>query len=199
MQDVVRSSQSHTDLCVPCSEDSQPKRIPSVFLCSKFVFPVSILNSWWSVNWSHIRCDKCTRRNRSELKHCPEMQDQWDCVLNDLEELGDKEFLVLTDQYKFGSFSCFLRLLPLYSSTFHQTNVESAQNRSEDNPLIYRTQAHHLLLEVDHQDEEDKSVALTLDNRWANSFLVQHQSTFFSRWVKFLWMSRQEYVFMVLL
>ena len=27
------------------------------------------------------------------------MKDQWDCVLNDLEELGDKEFLVLMDQY----------------------------------------------------------------------------------------------------
>ena len=27
------------------------------------------------------------------------MKDQWDCVLDDLEELGDKEFLVLMDQY----------------------------------------------------------------------------------------------------
>ena len=27
------------------------------------------------------------------------MKDQWDCVLNDLEELRDKEFLVLTSQY----------------------------------------------------------------------------------------------------
>ena len=40
------------------------------------------------------------------------MKDQWDCVLNDLEELGDKEILVLTDQYKIEIFSCFLRLLP---------------------------------------------------------------------------------------
>ena len=52
---------------------------------------------------------------------------------NDLEELRDKEFLVLTDQYTIEIFSCFLRLLPLYSSTSHQTNGESTQIRSEDN------------------------------------------------------------------
>ena len=52
------------------------------------------------------------------------MKDQRDCVLNDLEELGDKEFLVLMDQYNIEIYFCFLRLLPLYSSTFHQTNVE---------------------------------------------------------------------------
>ena len=60
------------------------------------------------------------------------MKDQRDCVLNDLEELGDKEFLVLMDQYNIEIFSCLLRLLPLYSSTFHQTNVEIVQDRSED-------------------------------------------------------------------
>ena len=60
------------------------------------------------------------------------MKFQWDCVLNDLEELGDKEFLVLMGQYNIEIFSCFLRNLPFYSSTFHQTNVEIAQDRSED-------------------------------------------------------------------
>ena len=64
------------------------------------------------------------------------MKDQWDCVLNDLEELGGKEFLILMDQYNIEIFSCFLRPLLMYSSTFHQTNVESAQNRSEDIPLF---------------------------------------------------------------
>ena len=64
-QDAVHPSQLHPDLCVPCSLDPQTWRIPSV-ICSNFVLPVSILNSWWSVNWSHIRCDKCTRRGRSE-------------------------------------------------------------------------------------------------------------------------------------
>ena len=82
-------------------------------------------------------------------------------VLNDLEELGDKEFLVLTKQYNIEIFSHGLRLLPFYSSKFHQTNVENAQIRSEDNLLISRIQSLHLLLEVDH-DEEEYSVVLTL-------------------------------------
>ena len=93
------------------------------------------------------------------------MKDQWDCVLNDLEELGDKEFLVLMDQYNNEIFSCCLRLLPFYSSTFHQTNAESSRNRSEDNLLISRIQSLHLLLEVDDHDEEEYSVVFTLGNR----------------------------------
>ena len=147
VQDAVLPGQLYPDLCVPCSLDPQTWRIPSVF-CSNFVLPVSILNSWWSVNWLHLRCDKCTRRNRSELVHCPVLKDQWDCVLNDLEELGDKEFLVLTDQYNIEIFSCFLRLLQLYSPTCHPTNVEIAQDLSEDTPLIFRIQSLHHLLEV---------------------------------------------------
>ena len=90
------------------------------------------------------------------------MKDQWDCVRNDLEALGDKEFLVLMDHSNFEIFSCCLRLLPFYSSTFHQTNVESAQIHSEDNLLISRIQSLHLLLEVDDHDEEEYSVVLTL-------------------------------------
>ena len=82
------------------------------------------------------------------------MKDQWHCVLNDLEVLGGKEFLVLMDQYNIEILSCFFRLLPLYSSTIHQTNVEIAKNRSEDNPLISRIQSLHFLLKVDHHDEE---------------------------------------------
>ena len=46
---------------------------------------------------------------------------------NDLEELGNQEFLVLTGQYSIDIFSCCLRLLPSGSSTHHQTNIESAQ------------------------------------------------------------------------
>ena len=95
------------DLCVPCSLDPQTWTIPSVF-CSNFVLLVSILNSWWSVNWLHIKCDKCTRRNRSESIHCPVVKDQWGCVLNDLEEFGGKEFLVLMDQVQYWN----LFLLP---------------------------------------------------------------------------------------
>ena len=97
-----------------------------------------------------------------KLIHCPVMKDQWDFVLNDLEDIGDKEFLVLMDQYNIEIFSSFLRLLPLYSSTFHQTNVESTQIRSEDTPLISRIQSLHPLLEVDDHDEEEYSVVLTL-------------------------------------
>ena len=93
------------------------------------------------------------------------MNDQWDCVLNDLEELGDKEFLVLMDPYNIEIFSCGLRLQPFYSSTFHQTNVESTQIRSEDNLLIFRIQSLHLLLVVDDHDEEEYSVVLTLGKR----------------------------------
>ena len=58
------------------------------------------------------------------------------------------------DQYNIVIFSCCLRLLPVYSSTFHQTNAESTQIRSEDNPLVSRIESLHLLLEVDHNDEE---------------------------------------------
>ena len=93
------------------------------------------------------------------------MKDQWDCVLNDIEELGDKEFLGLMDQYNTEIFSCYHRLLPLYSSTFHQTNIEYSQIRSEDNPLFYRIQSLQLLLEVDDHDEEEYSVVLTLGKR----------------------------------
>ena len=144
-----------------------------------FVLPVSILNSWWSVNWLHIRYDKSTRKNCSELRHCPVVKEQWDSVLNDLEELGDKEFLVLMDQYNIEIFSCFLRLLPLYTSIFHQTNVEIAQDRSEDNLLISGIQSLHHLLEVDYHDEEECSVASTLDNRWTNNLVVQYQNKIF--------------------
>ena len=82
------------------------------------------------------------------------MKDQQDCVLNDLEELGGKEFLQ-RHQYNTEIFSCFLLLLPCCSSTFHQTNVEIAQNGSEENLLFSRNQSLHHLLEVDYHDEED--------------------------------------------
>ena len=109
------------------------------------------------------------------------MKDQWDHVLNVLEELGDKEFLVLMDPYNIEIFSCFLRLLPLYSSTFHQTNVEIAQDRSEDNPLISGIQSRHQLLEVDDHDEEEYSVVLTLGKRLTNKFQTLHQAKIFHR------------------
>ena len=103
------------------------------------------------------------------------------------------------DQHNIEIFSCFLRLLPLYSSTFHQTNVENAKDRSEETPTISSLQSLHLLLEVDDHIEEEYSIVLTLRNRLENNLLAQHQSTSFPRWVKFLWMGWQEHVSVVLL
>ena len=46
--------------------------------------------------------------------------------------------------------------------------------------LISRIQSLHHLLEVDHHDEEEYSVVLTLGKRWTNNFLAQYRSKFFS-------------------
>ena len=107
------------------------------------------------------------------------VKDQWDCVLNDLEELGDKEFLVLTSQYIIEIFSCGLRLLPLYSSTFHQTNVESSQIYTEDNLSVSRIRSHHLLLEDILHVEEECLVFLPLGTLDRIELPVQYQSIFF--------------------
>ena len=78
-------------------------------LLLEFFLPVSILNLWWSVNWLAHPIRWMYSRKCPEITHCPEVKDQWDCVLNDPEELGDKEFLVLTDQYNIYTVSwCFL-------------------------------------------------------------------------------------------
>ena len=82
----------------------------------------------------------------------------------DLGELGSIELFV-KNQYSIELFSCCLSLLPSCSSIHHQTNLESAQNRSEDNPLISRNQSLHHPLGVDHHDKEEYSVVLTLGKR----------------------------------
>ena len=74
--------------------------------------------------------------------------------MNDLEELGGKEFL-LKDRYNIEIFSCFLLLLRCCSSTFRQTNNDNTRNGSEDDLLISRIQSFHHLLEVDYHDEEE--------------------------------------------
>ena len=122
----------------------------------------------------------------SGIIHCPILKDKWDCVLNDLKELGVKHFLVLSRQNNVEFFSCGLHLLPFYSSTFHQTNVENSQIRTEDHLLICRIQSLRLLLEIDHHDEEVYSVVLTLGKRYANNLLALHQSKIFHRYVQFL-------------
>ena len=149
VHDVVHSSRSCQDPCVLCPSDPQAERILSV-CCSKFDLQISILNWWWNVNWLHIRRDKCTRRNCSELIHCLVMKDQWDCVLNDLEELGNTQ-LFWKNQDSAGIFSYFLLLLlPSFSSTFRQTNDDSTRNVSEDY-FFSRIQSLHHCLEVSFQ------------------------------------------------
>ena len=99
--------------------------------------------------------------------------------MNDLEELGGEEILVLTDQYSFEIFSCCLRLLPSCSSIHPWTNAESAQIRSDDHLLISRIRAPHLLLEVILRAEEECSVSLPLGTLDRIELLVQYQSMFF--------------------
>ena len=76
------------------------------------------------------------------------------------------------NQYKIEIFSCFIRLLSFYSSTFLQTNVEIAQICSKDNLYSPEIQWLHLLEEDDH-DEEEYSVVFTVGKRLANNLLAQ--------------------------
>ena len=69
MKDVVWSSQSLWSLFMGFTA---VKEYRLSFPCLNFVLPPSILNLW-SVNWLHIQYDKCTRRDCSELTHCPEV------------------------------------------------------------------------------------------------------------------------------
>ena len=95
------------------------------------------------------------------------------------EELGGKEFLVLTDQYSIEIFSCCLRLLSSCSSTHHQINVQSAQIYSDDHLLVSRIRSHHLLLEAIVHVEEECSVFLPLGTLDRIELLVQYQFMFF--------------------
>ena len=70
-------------------------------------------------------------------------------------------------------------LLPFYSATFHQTNVENSQIRTEDNLFISRIQSLHLLLEVILRVEEEGLVFLPLSMLDRIELLVHYQSIFF--------------------
>ena len=118
------------------------------------------------------------------------MKDQWDCVLNDLEELEGEEFLVLTGQYSIEIFPCCLYLLPFYCSTFHQTNVESTHICSEDHLSVSRTRSPHLLLEVVLRVEEECLFFLPLGTLDRVELLVEYESIFFQEWVQSLIMSK---------
>ena len=90
------------------------------------------------------------------------MKDQYDCVLNDLEELGTELFL--KNQNNTEIFSFVLLLLPCCSSTFGQTNDDNTRNVSEDY-LLSRIQSLHHCLKVGSHDEEEYSAVLTLGKR----------------------------------
>ena len=122
----------------------------------------------------------CTSNMRNVLEEIVRNQhivlqfkDQWDCVLNDLEELEGKEFLVLTDQHSIEIFSCCLRLLPSCSSIHHQTNIESIQIFSEDHLSVSRIRSPHLLLEVILRVEEECLFFLPLGTLDRTELLVQ--------------------------
>ena len=103
-----------------------------------------------------------------------------------LEELGCKEFLVLTDQYSIEFFSCCLRLLPSCSSTHRQTDVESSQICSKDHLSVSRIRSLHLLLEVILRVEEECLVFLPLGTLDRIELLVQHQFILFHEQVPVL-------------
>ena len=121
---------------------------------------------------------------------CPAVKVQWNCVLNDLEELESKEFFVLTDQYCIEIFSCCLRLLPSCSSIHDQTEIENTQTCSENHPSVSRTRSLNLLLEVINRVEEECSLFLPLGTLDRIELLVQYQSTFFQEYQKSLKMSK---------
>ena len=135
----------------------------------------------------HIQCCKYVGRIHAELSHCPAMKDQWDYVLNNLEELGDKEFSVLMDQYNIEIFSCCLRpfatcTLPLLiRPMFGLHNIVPKIHT----PSISRVQSLHHLLEVDDHDEEEYSVVLILVSDWRIIFWLNISPLFLSNWYSF--------------
>ena len=142
-------------------------RILSVF-CSNFVLPVSILNSWWSVNWVHIRCDKCTRRNRLEFStlSCNEgsirLRPEWPWRARRY-RIAPEESVQYWNLFLFPLPPAML--LPLVvrpMMTIHKMILK----------IIFYSP------ELDYHDEEDWSVSSTLNNRRANILVVQYQSKF---------------------
>ena len=79
-----------------------------------------------------IQYGKYIGRIRSESRHCPVMKDQQDCVLNVLEELGNKQ-LFLNHQCSTDISFLLLLLLPSMLSNDRQTNKGFGEIDSEDN------------------------------------------------------------------
>ena len=76
------------------------------------------------------------------------------------------------ESVQYGIFSCFLLLLPCFSSTCRQTNDDNTRNVSEDRLLFFRIQSLHRFLEVDFHDEEDELISSTLHDRRLNILLA---------------------------
>ena len=115
--------------------------------------------------------------------------DQLDCVLNVLEELGNKQ-LFLNHQCSGISFLPFL-VLP---------NMLSICMDSEDFLLFSRNEPLHLLLDVlSVSDEEDESLSSTPRTRRENVSLDQYRSNSFFHWERLSVKSRKNLFFVVLL
>ena len=128
------------------------------------------------------------------------MKDQYDCVLNVLEELGNKQ-LFLKHQCSTGIF--IFSPPPAAKHAFpsiYQTNEQIVEMDSEDFPSFSRNEPlHHLLDVLSENDEEDESLSSTHRIRRENVSLVQCQSNSSFQWGLFLVKSQQVLFFVVLL
>ena len=126
------------------------------------------------------------------------MKDQWDYVLNDLEEQEVQNcswrIRTILKYFLFSSSSCRASL-PLFvrpMMTVQEMFLKIILYFSRIQSLYHR-------LEVGFHDEEDGSISATLDNLIAIVFLVRHQTKFSPWYVWFLWMNWQNIVFVIFL
>ena len=124
------------------------------------------------------------------------MKAQWDCVLNDLEELGGTELswrISAIHVYFLVSSSSCHAFLPLFVRPM-MTIQEMFLKIVFDSPEFNRS-----IIVSSNTSMTKKLASSTLENRRANIFLVQHQLKFSRQYVQFLWMSWQNLVFFVVL
>ena len=129
----------------------------------------------------HIQSGKYVGRVHSELSHCLVMKDQWDYVLNVLEELGNRE-LFLKYQCSTDISFLLLLLLPSMPSNDHQTNtvfVEIIPKIILNFPELNSSVVFSL-----YNVEEDWLLSSKSRTKREKNFLVQYQSTSFysSEW-----------------
>ena len=126
------------------------------------------------------------------------MKDQWDYVLNDLEELGDKQLFL---KYQCSSDISFLvlLLLPSIISNDRLTNVILVEIDFDDNSWSCRIELLRRFLVVLFESvEEDWLLSSKSRTQREKNLLVQYQSTFFhsSEWCS---VNQQVLFFVVLL